>query len=254
MITPTIGRKLYYQPRGAVGIAKYDAQPIDATIVYVWPQLDPSAPYLLNLALIDHSGAHSVAAHVPLIQEGYSPPDTGPYAEWMPYQNGQAKKAMIEQNVAIQQQEVAQQQAASLQNAGLVLPNVESGPTIASGSSQPASSEQPQPVTSEATPTFTNGDSGSLQGFNYSSDFAGALSALKGGKRVARSGWNGKGMFVYLVPAASYPAQTGAAKSFFGEGSLVPYNAYLALKGVDNTVSTWVPSVNDVLADDWSVL
>ncbi|ENH6340918.1 DUF2829 domain-containing protein [Burkholderia vietnamiensis] len=85
-------------------------------------------------------------------------------------------------------------------------------------------------------------------------DFGAALASLKTGARVARAGWNGKGQFVYLVPAASYPVQTGAAKAHFGEGSLVPYNAYLALKGVDDTVSTWVPSVTDCLAEDWHVV
>jgi hypothetical protein len=78
-----------------------------------------------------------------------------------------------------------------------------------------------------------------------------AMEALKRGARVARAGWNGKGMFVYLVPAASYPVQTGAAKAYFGEGSMVPYNAYLALNGVDDTVSTWAPSGSDALAEDW---
>ncbi len=82
-------------------------------------------------------------------------------------------------------------------------------------------------------------------------NFGNAVEAIKEGKRVARSGWNGKGMFVYYVPANSYPVQTKAAKEFFGEGSMVPYNAYMAIKNVDNTVSTWVPSVNDVLAEDW---
>jgi len=81
-----------------------------------------------------------------------------------------------------------------------------------------------------------------------------AVEALKRGARVARTGWNGKDMFVYLVPAASYPVQTGAAKAHFGEGSMVPYNAYLALKGVDDTVSTWAPSCSDALAEDWRVL
>jgi hypothetical protein len=81
-----------------------------------------------------------------------------------------------------------------------------------------------------------------------------AVEALKSGAKVARAGWNGKGQFVYLVPAASYPVQTGAAKSYFGEGSLVPYNAYLALKGVDDTVSTWAPSGSDALAEDWQLV
>lgn len=84
-------------------------------------------------------------------------------------------------------------------------------------------------------------------------NFGQALQAMKAGQKMSRSGWNGKGMFVYLVPAASYPVQAGAAKSHFGEGAMVPYNAYMAIKNVDNTVSTWVPSVNDCLADDWGI-
>ena len=81
-----------------------------------------------------------------------------------------------------------------------------------------------------------------------------AVEALKKGLKVARAGWNGKGMFVYFVPPASYPVQTGAAKAHFGEGAMVPYNAYMAIKNVNETVSTWVPSVNDCLAEDWEIL
>lgn len=85
-------------------------------------------------------------------------------------------------------------------------------------------------------------------------NFGQALEAVKKGFRIYREGWNGKGMFVYYVPEAKYPAQTGAAKRFYGETQQVPYNAYLALKGVDNKVSTWVPSINDCLAEDWSIV
>jgi hypothetical protein len=85
-------------------------------------------------------------------------------------------------------------------------------------------------------------------------NFSDALHALKAGHRVQRSGWNGKGMFAYLIPANSYPAQTGAAKAHFGEGAIVPYQAYLALKTVDETVATWVPSVSDLLASDWEIV
>jgi hypothetical protein len=80
-----------------------------------------------------------------------------------------------------------------------------------------------------------------------------AIEAMKKGFSIARSGWNGKGMFVYLVPANEYLVQTDAAKSHFGDGAMVPYNAYMAIKNVDGTVSTWVPSVNDCLSDDWSM-
>ena len=85
-------------------------------------------------------------------------------------------------------------------------------------------------------------------------NFGNAIHFLKQGRKLTRKGWNGKGQFIYLVPAAKYAAQTGAAKSHFGEEAFIPYNAYLAIKGVDNTVSTWVPSVTDVLAEDWSIV
>lgn len=81
-----------------------------------------------------------------------------------------------------------------------------------------------------------------------------AIEALKVGRKVARAGWNGKGLFVYLVPANSYPAQTGAAKSHFGDGGMVPYNAYFAIKNANETVSTWAPSCSDALAEDWMIV
>lgn len=83
-------------------------------------------------------------------------------------------------------------------------------------------------------------------------NFGHAIEAMKGGKAVQRAGWNGRGMFVYYVPAGKYPARTGIAKEFFGE-ELVPYEAYFAIKNVGGTVSTWVPSINDCLAEDWLI-
>lgn len=85
-------------------------------------------------------------------------------------------------------------------------------------------------------------------------DFSSALLLLKRHKRVAREGWNGSGMFVYRVPPASYPAQTGAAKAFFGDNAMVPYAAYFALKTAQGYVATWVPSSTDLDADDWRLV
>ena len=85
-------------------------------------------------------------------------------------------------------------------------------------------------------------------------NFGQALEALKQGSKVARAGWNGKGQFVYMVPANSYPVNTAVAKSYFGENSLVPYRAYLALKTAQNDVTTWTPSISDVLAEDWTIV
>ena len=84
-------------------------------------------------------------------------------------------------------------------------------------------------------------------------NFGQAIEAAKQGKAVARTGWNGVSMFAYIVPANRYPAQTGVAKQFFGEGALVPYRAYFALKTAQGDVATWTPSGSDTLAEDWVV-
>jgi hypothetical protein len=83
-------------------------------------------------------------------------------------------------------------------------------------------------------------------------NFGLAIEALKKGLKVTRDGWNGKGMFLYYVPANSYPAQTEAAKETFGE--TVPYRAYIAMKTVQNDVQVWTASQTDVLADDWQIV
>ena len=83
-------------------------------------------------------------------------------------------------------------------------------------------------------------------------NFGVALQALKDGKKVARTGWNGKGMFVYYVPGGKFPSLTDVAKQEFGD--MVTYNPYFAIKTVNHTVSTWVPSINDCLAEDWEIL
>ena len=84
--------------------------------------------------------------------------------------------------------------------------------------------------------------------------FGEAIEAAKQGKRVARKGWNGSGMFAYIVPANSYPAQTGAAKAHFGENAMVPYREYWALKTAQNDIATWAPSGSDSLALDWVIV
>lgn len=83
-------------------------------------------------------------------------------------------------------------------------------------------------------------------------NFGEVLELVKTGSKIARKGWNGKGMFVYYIPAASYKACTENARKEFGD--MVPYEAYLAIKNVKGTISTWVPSINDVLAEDWEVI
>ena len=84
--------------------------------------------------------------------------------------------------------------------------------------------------------------------------FGDAVKAAKQGKKVARKGWNGAGMFAYIVPAASYPVtkKDGIPYSYFGD--MVPYREYWALKTAQNDVATWAPSGSDSLAEDWMIV
>lgn len=86
--------------------------------------------------------------------------------------------------------------------------------------------------------------------------FGMALEALKAGERVARAGWNGKGMFLYYVPAAAYPAQRNKFGTMIGvfPDDMVPYGAYIAMKTAQNNVVPWLASQTDMLADDWAVV
>lgn len=85
-------------------------------------------------------------------------------------------------------------------------------------------------------------------------NFGQAIEALKNSKKVARKCWNGKGMFVYYVPAGNFKSYTEIGKSIADKDDLVHYNPYFAIKNVNSTVSTWVPSINDCLAEDWYVV
>ena len=88
-------------------------------------------------------------------------------------------------------------------------------------------------------------------------DFGQAILALKEGKRVARSGWDGKGMFLYYVPENKYPASRNEHGTMVGvfENDMVPYGAYIAMKTAqNNVVPWWLASQTDVLAEDWQIV
>lgn len=90
----------------------------------------------------------------------------------------------------------------------------------------------------------------SVGGFNFGK----AVEFAKAGKKVARAGWNGKDMFVYYVPAASYPAMTDIGREIANLEGKVNYRSYLALKTAQDDVATWAPSGSDALAEDWMIV
>jgi hypothetical protein len=78
--------------------------------------------------------------------------------------------------------------------------------------------------------------------------FGQALRYLKSGKKVARYGWNGKGMWLILVPAAEWHTSVGPNMSCVPNAHRLPF---IAMKTVDDGLVPWLASQTDVLASDW---
>lgn len=84
-------------------------------------------------------------------------------------------------------------------------------------------------------------------------NFGEALAAIKDGKRVARAGWNGKGMFLFLVPGSVFRVNREPLRSILGEGAEVQYHAHIDMKTAQGYVVPWLASQADLLADDWQL-
>lgn len=82
-------------------------------------------------------------------------------------------------------------------------------------------------------------------------NFGHALDALKRGSRVAREGWNGKGMFLFLVPGSTFKVSRAPLLGIYPEGTEIDYCPHIDMKTADGKVVPWLASQTDVLADDW---
>ena len=82
-------------------------------------------------------------------------------------------------------------------------------------------------------------------------NFGDALSLLKRGHRVARAGWNGKGMFLFLVPGSHFKVNREPLLSIMGEGTEVEYHAHVDMKTAQGYVVPWLASQADLLSEDW---
>jgi hypothetical protein len=86
-----------------------------------------------------------------------------------------------------------------------------------------------------------------------------AIESLKKGNRVARKGWNGKGMFLYLVNGCELEKTLlrGEAKENLKDILMpkVRICSHIDMKATDNSIVVgWLASQTDMLADDWGVV
>ena len=85
-------------------------------------------------------------------------------------------------------------------------------------------------------------------------DFSDALAACKAGDKLARAGWNGKGMFVYLVPGSQFQVNRPPLLGIYPEGTTINYLPHIDIKTADGSCVPWLASQADLLADDWEAV
>lgn len=91
------------------------------------------------------------------------------------------------------------------------------------------------------------------------SDFGWAIAQLKLGNRVCRRGWNGRGMYLWLLPAAKVKAEwcrephlKAVAEANGGE---IEALGSIRMMTADKKVLTgWLASQTDMLSEDWELV
>lgn len=92
-------------------------------------------------------------------------------------------------------------------------------------------------------------------------DFGQALKHLKAGKKVARLGWNGKNMWICLMPGLMLPARNAQdaitkvndrTAKFIGNDTPLDSQPYISMWTASQQWQPgWLASQNDMLAEDW---
>ena len=78
--------------------------------------------------------------------------------------------------------------------------------------------------------------------------FGSALEKLHYGRKVVRSGWNGKGMFLFQIPSGwEFTCDIEGVEDLQTE-------PFICMKTAQNTLIPWLASQADLLASDWVVI
>lgn len=95
-------------------------------------------------------------------------------------------------------------------------------------------------------------------------NFGQAIEAMKTGSKVCRDGWNGKGMFIVLMPELKLPphsSQEPGAKvndrtaKYIGVDTPLDSRPYFAIFTAQKQWQPgWHPSTQDCLANDWLIV
>lgn len=87
----------------------------------------------------------------------------------------------------------------------------------------------------------------------YVWDIGWAVHAMREGHKVRRAGWNGKGMFLFLVPGSTFEVNRAPLLGIYPEGYEVTYCPHVDIRTVDGKIVPWLCSQTDLLANDWEL-
>ena len=90
-------------------------------------------------------------------------------------------------------------------------------------------------------------------------NFGQALELIKQGKKLTRTGWNGRRangepMYVFLVNGSTFKVNRPPLNQMFDEGTEITYKPHLDMCHADDSIGVWVAVTNDILAEDWELV
>ena len=85
-------------------------------------------------------------------------------------------------------------------------------------------------------------------------NFEQALTGIKIGNKARRAGWNGKGMFIFLVNGSTFKVSRAPLLGIYPEGTEIKYHAHIDMRTADGQIVPWVASQSDMLSDDWLIV
>lgn len=78
-----------------------------------------------------------------------------------------------------------------------------------------------------------------------------AVKEMQDGARVRRAGWNGKDMFLFLVPGSRFEVNRAPLLGIYPAGTIINYHAHVDMKTATGEIVPWLCSQSDLLATDW---
>ena len=81
-----------------------------------------------------------------------------------------------------------------------------------------------------------------------------AVKEMQNGSRVRRDGWNGKGMFLFLVPGSTFTVNRAPLLGIYPPGTVVDYHPHVDMKTATGVIVPWLCSETDLLATDWELV